>query len=90
MINIFNFKGKSLLKKVFKALLFIMTFFIFNINSNAAYFDYADFDFDDFAKENRYYWSSECANVDDDPDDCVELVLSRQKQFYTRLYKNTS
>lgn len=87
MINIFNFKGKSLIKKVFKALLFIMTFFIFNINSNAAYFDYADFDFDDFAKENRYYWSSECANVDDDPDDCVELVLSRQKQFYTRLYK---
>ena len=72
MINIFNFKGKSLLKKVFKALLFIMTFFIFNINSNAAYFDYADFDFDDFAKENRYYWSSECANVDDD----LMIVLS--------------
>ncbi len=76
-------------KRVFILLFFLITFFVFNIHAKAAYFNYADFDFDKFAEENKDYWTGECRNEVNEKKEqkCIELVLSKQRQYYTRLYK---
>ena len=76
-------------KKVFIILFFLITFFVFSFKGNAAYFNYADFDFDKFAEENKDYWTGQCRNETNEKAEkkCVELVLSRQRNYYTRLYK---
>lgn len=83
-------KIKMLFKKrVFVILFFLITFFVFSIKIDAAYFNYADFDFDKFAEENKEYWTGQCVNEIDEKavEKCVELVISRQRKYYTRLYK---
>ncbi len=78
-----------LLKKKYIILFFLITFFAFNINVDAAYFNYADFDFDKFAEENKKYWTGACVNEDTsaEQEKCIEIVLSKQRTYYTRLYK---
>lgn len=90
-LKVVKFKKKNMLfkkKKIF-ILFFLITFFIFNLRASAAYFNYADFDFDKFAEENKTYWTGMCsgATTESEEEKCVELVLSKQRQFYTRLYK---
>ncbi len=88
MIN--STKIKMLLKKrVFIILFFLIAFFAFTFKSNAAYFNYSDFDFDTFAEENKNYWTGQCVNEESEAEEkkCIEMVLSRQKIYYTRLYK---
>ncbi|MDD2505393.1 MAG: phage tail tip lysozyme [Bacilli bacterium] len=82
-------KYELLKKKVFILLFFLITFFVFNNNVKAAYFNYADFDFDKFAEENKDYWTGYCVNELDkgSQEKCIELVISKQRLYYTRLYK---
>ncbi len=87
MIKLSKYNYSKIINKVLITLCFVMSIFIFNKTTSAAYFNYSEFDFDEFAKENRYYWTDLCENEDDDPENCIELVLSRQRNFYTRLYK---
>ena len=85
---------KALKKKGLLILFFLGAFFAFKADFNAAYFNYADFNFDEFAEENKTYWTKGCKKNEDEnaykneneEDKCVELVLERQKHYYTRLY----
>jgi len=67
---------------------FLITFVAFIRPVDAAYFKYADFDFDEFAKQKQNYWSQTCARNQNDVDrlNCVEQTIARQRQYYTRLY----
>lgn len=79
--------NKLLKKQGYLILFFLITYFIFLNNVNAAYFNYADFDFDQFAAENKGYWTNQCAEGETDPDKCAELIISQQRNYYVRLYK---
>lgn len=83
-----NKKINMLLKNKL-VIFFLITFFAFNLTVLAADFNYADFDFDTFAEENKTYWTTACINQinSKDQEQCVEEILSNQKQYYTRLYK---
>lgn len=85
----FNKENMLFKKKAFFILFFLITFFIFNTSVSAAYFNYADFNFDEFAEENKTYWTGMCSRgvTESEEEKCVELVLSKQRHFYTRLYK---
>lgn len=86
--------------KVFKQLLkakkillsfscFLIVFFAFIHPVNAAYFKYSDFDFDEFAKERKNYWTNACSDETREKGykDCMEQTLSKQREYYTKLYK---
>lgn len=79
-----NFKLSK--KMVFIISVFLITFFSINLNVEANNFKYSDFDFDEFAKFNKGYWTNKCSDSSDS-DDCTEQILEGQRQFYTRLYK---
>lgn len=79
-----NFKLSK--KMVFIISVFLITFFSINLNVKANNFKYSDFDFDEFAKFNKGYWTNKCSDSSDS-DDCTEQILEGQRQFYTRLYK---
>ena len=89
MMKSTNKKYKLLKKKVLGILFFLITFFIFKTNTDAAYFKYSEFDFDKFAEENKNYWTSSCNNEKDKngEEKCIEVVLGKQRIYYTRLYK---
>ena len=74
-------------KKLFKSLLIIsfllITFFSIKIDSNAASFAYADFNWDEFLKQHKNYWVGGC---EEDDEECVDRVLETKEKFYTRLY----
>ena len=63
---------------------FLVIFFGFSINTDAAYFKYKDFNWEEFAKDNENYWGRYC---DKDDTKCKNSIISTQKKFYTRLYK---
>jgi len=90
-LRVIKFKNikKLFNKKVTLILFFLITFLIFNKSTTAAYFNYADFDFDKFAEENKNYWTGTCsfAETEAEEEKCVEIILSKQEKFYTRLYK---
>ena len=68
-----------------KMILCISLFLIFN-NVKADGYNYASFNWDDFAEKYKNYWSGTCDN-EEDSDKCVEQILKTQKKFYTKLYK---
>jgi hypothetical protein len=74
-------------KKLFKSLIIFLTlfitFFCFKTQNNAASFAYADFDWDEFLKQNKNAWVEHCRDEDED---CVDEVLKTKEKFYKRLY----
>lgn len=89
MTNISKQNKMLFKKRVLIILFFLITFFVFNIEVKAAYFNYADFDFDKFAEENKEYWTRTCRNETNEKNEqkCIEVVLAKQRKYYTRLYK---
>lgn len=87
MKNKLDKNNKLLIKKRYLILFFLITYFIFFGNVFAANFNYADFDFDRFAEENKGYWSDQCADDTDHSEKCAEKIISQQKNYYVRLYK---
>ena len=75
---------KELFKGICLIMLLLVTLFSFSIKSNAASFAYEDFNWDEFAKQNKNYWVSRCS---EDDDECVDVVLATKERFYTRLYQ---
>lgn len=72
-------KSKELL-----AFLAVALFSVILISSaKASSFSYSDFDFDTYFKEKGDYWVSYCNNNQD----CIDQVISKQRKFYTKLYK---
>jgi len=61
-----------------------LSFFICTAGNSRA-FDFGNFDFDEFAEHNRFYWTHHCVWTEDS-EQCVEETLARQRVFYTRLY----
>lgn len=74
-------------KVLFKSLLIIsfllITFFSIKIDSNAASFAYADFNWEEFLKQHKNYWVGGCEK---DDEECVDRVLKTKEKFYKRLY----
>lgn len=68
-----------------KMILCISLFLIFN-NVKADGYDYASFNWDEFAEKYKNYWSGTCEK-DENSEKCVEQTLKSQKKFYTKLYK---
>lgn len=82
-----NKTNNSLLKRMILIVsVFLISFFSLKVNTGAASFKYSDFDFDEFAKLNKGYWTRDCAG-DTDEENCNEKMLESQREFYTRLYK---
>ena len=87
-----NDNTKKILKTAILVIaFFLISFFVSNIENTHARtscfgnVNYADFDFDRFAEENRYHWTRHCI-ISEETDECVEQTLERQRIFYTRLY----
>ena len=77
---------RNILKKIGLLLVFLfITFFSIKINTNAANFKYADFNWEEFLKQNKTYWDGECKNSKDE--ECIDKVLKTKEKFYTRLYQ---
>ena len=74
-------------KVLFKGLLIfsflLITFFSIKIESNAASFAYADFNWEEFLKQHKNYWVDGCEEGDEE---CVDRVLKTKEKFYKRLY----
>ncbi|MDD2409856.1 MAG: M23 family metallopeptidase [Bacilli bacterium] len=87
MTNIINKHNKLLIKRSYLILFFLITYFLFTFNVNAANFNYADFDFEKFSEENLGYWTDQCAEGGESNQECKEKIISKQKKYYTRLYK---
>lgn len=68
-----------------KMILCISLFLIFN-NVKADGYDYASFNWDEFAEKYKNYWSGTCEK-EENSEKCVEQTLKSQKKFYTKLYK---
>lgn len=68
-----------------KMILCISLFLIFN-NVKADGYNYASFNWDEFAEKYKNYWSGTCEK-DENSEKCVEQTLKSQKKFYTKLYK---
>lgn len=68
-----------------KMILCISLFLIFN-NVKADGYDYASFNWDEFAEKYKNYWSGACEK-EENSEKCVEQTLKSQKKFYTKLYK---
>ncbi len=68
-----------------KMILCISLFLIFN-NVKADGYNYASFNWNDFAEKYKNYWSGTCSK-EEDSEKCVEQILKTQKKFYTKLYK---
>lgn len=69
-----------------KMILCISLFLIFSNSVKAEGYNYASFNWDEFAEKYKNYWSGTCVN-EEDSDKCVEQILKSQKKFYTKLYK---
>lgn len=88
-------RSYDLLKKLLKMGILLIPFFLIVFFSSirsvsAAYFRYADFDFDVFAKQNLGYWTYVCSDnstSESELKECQEKILASQKKFYVRLYK---
>ena len=68
-----------------KMILCISLFLIFN-NVKADGYNYASFNWDEFAEKYKNYWSGTCEK-EENSEKCVEQTLKSQKKFYTKLYK---
>lgn len=68
-----------------KMILCISLFLIFN-NVKADGYNYASFNWEDFAEQFKNYWSGTCEK-EEDSEKCVEQTIKSQKKFYTKLYK---
>lgn len=68
-----------------KMILCISLFLIFN-NVKADGYNYASFNWDQFAEKYKNYWSGTCEK-EENSEKCVEQTLKSQKKFYTKLYK---
>ena len=68
-----------------KMILCISLFLIFN-NVKADGYDYASFNWDEFAEKYKNYWSGTCEK-EENSEKCIEQTLKSQKKFYTKLYK---
>lgn len=75
---------KGLLKSISVFMLLLVTLFSFSIKSNAASFEYKNFNWEEFSKQNKNYWVDNC---EEDDEDCVDKVLETKKRFYIRLYE---
>ncbi len=88
-------RSYNLIKKLLKMGILLIPFFLIVFfgsikDVSAAYFKYADFDFDTFAKQNLGYWTYICSDDaanENEVKDCQEKILVSQKKFYVRLYK---
>ncbi|MDD2238878.1 MAG: M23 family metallopeptidase [Bacilli bacterium] len=87
MVNIINKHNKLLIKRRYLILFFFITYFLFTFNVNAANFNYAEFNFDEFTEKNLGYWTDQCAEGGESNEKCKEKIISKQKNYYTRLYK---
>ena len=77
---------RNILKKIGLMLVFLfITFFSIKMNSLAASFKYADFNWDEFSKQHTSFWTDECVNTSDP--DCYDTVLATKEKFYTALYR---
>ena len=68
-----------------KMILCISLFLIFN-NVKADGYNYASFNWDEFAEKYKNYWSGTCEK-EENSEKCIEQTLKSQKKFYTKLYK---
>ena len=68
-----------------KMILCISLFLIFN-NVKADGYNYASFNWDEFAEKYKNYWSGTCEK-EESSEKCIEQTLKSQKKFYTKLYK---
>ena len=69
-----------------KKMIFAISLFLICICSvNAAGYNYAKFNWDDYVERYGSYWTNTCD--DDETGKCVEKVLNTQKKFYNKLYK---
>ena len=84
-------KVLDILNMLFKKGKFVFAFFAITLFSvvlitnsvNAASFNYSDFDFDEYFKENNNYWTNSCG----DDKNCIDKIVKNQRKFYTKLYK---
>lgn len=84
-------KVLDILDMLFKKSKIVFAFFAITLFSvvlitnsvNAASFNYSDFDFDEYFKENNNYWTNSCG----DDKNCIDKITKNQKKFYTKLYK---
>lgn len=74
---------KKLLKSLLVISFLLITFFSIRIDSNAASFAYADFNWEEFLKQHKNYWVGGC---EEDDEECVDRVLKTKEKFYKRLY----
>ena len=68
-----------------KMILCISLFLIFN-NVKADGYNYASFNWEDFAEQFKNYWSGTCEK-EEDSEKCVEQTIKSQKKFYIKLYR---
>ena len=86
-------KFKMLLQKCAPVVLFAIALFsvilVLPTNTNAANFEYKDFDWDTFYEQSKTYWDHVCDYETDAKakEKCETKILKLQKKFYTRLYK---
>lgn len=67
-------------------MIFAISLFLICICSvDAAGYNYAKFNWDDYVERYGSYWTNTCD--DDETGKCVEKVLNTQKKFYNKLYK---
>lgn len=58
------------------------------ISTSSAGFRYSEFDWDNFAEQNKTYWEGYCIDKpEEEQKDCKNEILKSQKKFYKKLYK---
>ena len=83
MSKIENSKVMLLLKRIFLTITLFSVLVITTDDVWAANFKYSEFNFEEFANNNREYWEGFCQ----DDEDCQNEILKSQEKFYKKLYK---